>query len=181
MPSLPRLFIHSSIPSLTASLTQFPKYAQSRTHASTPSCPQSLTHSLVRSFVYICAHAPNLPLARAFIHAPIPHLPRPSISALTHSFCHSFVSAVTHSSLLSFIRPHVFSDIQLLLYALTHRAALWLTLPFTHPRIYSCALSGTDAFIFSCHAVRRIFAQGSPEISLAKNFSRGNMQDCLRM
>ena len=170
MPSLPRLFIHSSIPSFHAFLNQFPKYVQSRTHASTPSCPQSLTHSRVRSFVYICAHAPNLPLSRVSIHAPIPHLPRPSISALTHSLCHPFVSAVTHSSLLSFIRPHVSSDIQLFLYSFTHRAPPWLTLTLIHSRIYSSTLSVTHAFICSCRAVRRIFAQGSPEISLANFF-----------
>ena len=144
MPSLPRLFIHSSIPSFTAFLTQFPKYAQSRNRASTPSCLQSLTHSLVHSFVYISAHAPNLPLARAFIRAPIPNLLRPSISALTHSLCHPFVSAVTHSSLLSFIRPHVSSDIQLFLYSFTHRAPPWLTPPLTHSCIYSSTLSVTQ-------------------------------------
>ena len=179
MPPTHRLFIHSSVPLPTASLTQYPKYAQSRTHASTPSCPQSLTHSLVRAFLYICAHALKLPLALSFTHPPISHLLRPSISALTHSLCHSFVFAVIHLCLLFFIRPHVFSAIYLFLYSLTHRAPPWLFFPFhplTHLFVHPFCHSSTY-----CPIARSAqnFRTGAPRNILGELSAKGNLQGSL--
>ena len=156
------------------------------THPFPPSLPFSLNFPNMRSraLMLLLRRARSRSLIPSFVHSFIYVLMRPISLSRVPLFTHPFLICSVHPYLRSHIRSVTLSCPQ----SPTHPCSP--SFAHTFPQTFNCSFihspigpllgslfpSSTHAFIhppfLSLSAVRRIFAQGSPEISLAKFFGR---------